>query len=120
MLAFKDGVRLNFDAPAIRHIIDVLDEASETSAVRACILYGDLTITSGNDGQHAPTSRHYRDEAVDIRLHNIKSAKRSFLREYLEARLNGRYPGKFTVLREYIGTEREHLHAQVTKGEVFP
>lgn len=120
MLAFKDGVRLNFDAPAIRHMIDVLEEASQTSAVRQCLLYGDLTITSGNDSQHAKDSRHYRDEAIDLRTHNIRTAKRGFLREYLEAKLNGAWPGKFRVLHEYPNTDSEHLHVQVTKGETFP
>jgi hypothetical protein len=30
-----------------------------------------LVITSGNDGTHAPGSKHYKDKAIDIRSHDL-------------------------------------------------
>lgn len=76
-----------------------------------------LTITSINDGVHSPNSRHYTDEAIDIRTHNFESTeqKRIFasrLEEYLGVT-------KFRVLLENVGQSNEHIHVQVRKGETF-
>lgn len=89
-----------------------------------------LIITSINDGVHSPNSRHYTNEAIDIRSHNFSSreAKRAFrqsfeeflnyhpiLTSYIPIRNN-----KFRILFENVGKTNEHFHVQVLKGESYP
>ena len=73
----------------------------------------ELVITSINDGQHMEGSRHYKNQAIDIRSKNFpnRDSKRQF-RAKLEEMLG---PG-FRVLLENEGLDNEHFHAQVRKG----
>lgn len=119
MLAFKDGVRLNLQSGAIRHLLDTLAKVATSSLGRQALAYDDITITSGNDGQHSQHSKHYRDEAIDIRTHNLKPAMRERFRAYYESALNATTPGHWRVLHEQVGSANEHLHAQVAKGRTF-
>lgn len=75
-----------------------------------------LVITSANDGQHMPTSRHYRDEALDIRSKTFASnAGKYRFRSDFERALGP----QFRVILEGLGTENEHFHAQVRKGHEY-
>jgi hypothetical protein len=80
-----------------------------------------LVITSINDGKHLPNSRHYKDEAFDMRSKNFSSNKKKMLyKEAIQNQLNVDGDNKFTVLLENIGTENEHFHFQVKKGLSYP
>ncbi len=70
---------------------------------------GEVIITSGSDGKHSPTSRHYKGEAIDIRKWNLKDYKG--FQEAYQAALGP----KFFVL-----DEPDHLHCQVAKGKTYP
>lgn len=76
-----------------------------------------LIITSLNDSQHSSNSRHYKNEAIDVRSKNFPSreSKRIF-RQELELFL-GPF---FRVLIESEGTDNEHFHIQVKKGLKYP
>lgn len=39
----------------------------------------EVTITSGNDGKHMKNSKHYTDEAVDIRTKDMINPKNTWL-----------------------------------------
>lgn len=120
VLTFKQGVRLRLTAPAMAYVTASLDRLSERDDVRA-VLDGDLMVTSGNDSRHAANSRHYRDEALDLRVHNIPATKRWWLREVLEDALNAPFGRTaFRVMYEGDGTPNAHYHVQVTKGTTFP
>lgn len=75
-----------------------------------------LVITSLNDGQHSPNSRHYKNEAMDIRSKTFTSRddKRVFRQEF-ELFLGP----SFRVILEDEGTDNEHFHVQVKKGLVY-
>lgn len=76
--------------------------------------YGfDLVITSANDSTHSTHSRHYVDEGLDIRVHNLKDP--NFVRSELSKMLGPR----FTVLFESPGTPNQHIHIQPIKGSVY-
>lgn len=110
----KTGVRFKGFTPGLCRLLTVLTElASEGGAD----LPAALVITSANDSTHGPTSRHYRNEAIDIRSKNFTShaAKLQFRADY-EARLGP----KFRVLMESVGTPNEHFHAQIKKGGTYP
>lgn len=73
----------------------------------------DIMITSGSEGKHLKTSKHYTFQAVDIRSHTFpsKQAKYRFMAE-VRAQLGDEY----TLLLEDEGKPNEHIHIQVRKG----
>ncbi len=76
----------------------------------------ELVITSMNDGKHMEGSRHYTDEAIDIRTHNFESREQKI--EFC-MRFGDMLGPKFTVLLENFGKPNEHIHVQVKRGQVF-
>lgn len=120
----KEGVLLKRVTPALAWIFYVLDGFVRNNNW----LPVELVITSIEDGKHAPNSRHYRGEAIDIRSKNFlnRDLKRRF-RSELESALN-HHPlvtakgvgDNFRVLLEVEGTPNEHFHVQVRKGQTFP
>lgn len=77
----------------------------------------ELVITSINDSKHSENSRHYTNEAIDLRSHNFKSIED---KEFFRVRLESFLGPKFTVLLENVGDSTEHFHIQVKKGMRFP
>jgi hypothetical protein len=82
----------------------------------------EITISSINDSLHGKGSRHYLNEAVDIRSKNFstREAKLHFVAR-MNALLNchPEDPAKFSVLFENEGAPEEHFHIQVKKGQSF-
>ena len=70
----------------------------------------DLVITSINDSAHSQTSKHYTNEAMDVRSKSFPSAlaKQHFL-EALYAQLP---KTNFYCFLEDPGTDNEHFHLQ--------
>lgn len=113
MLTFTPTVRLKRLTPALKTILDVLYALDGSAAW----FPPDLVVTSLNDSKHGTGSRHFVDEAADVRSHSFASAvdRRAF-RELLANRLGPR----FTVLLEDEGLPNEHFHIQPKKGTTFP
>lgn len=66
-ILLKPGVILtgaHFEEPIARIVAILAATCPPTSD-------GILWITSGRDGHHMPNSFHYRDAALDFRIHNI-------------------------------------------------
>lgn len=113
MVTVKASVRFKRFTPALMTLLNTL---------YACDLGklegqpADLVITSANDSQHAPNSKHYEDAALDVRSKSFPTlaAKRTF-RAHLETQLGP----KFRVLYEDHGTPQQHFHCQVRKGVTF-
>ena len=114
MLICKASVRFKRLTPALMTLLNAL-YAADRGKVEG--QPEDLVITSANDSTHGEFSRHYRDEALDVRSKSFASeqAKKVF-RDSLVSQLGQ----KFTVLYESRGTPNEHLHLQVRKGTTFP
>ncbi len=120
MILFKDDVRVKRLTPALLRILTVLFQEHTRPAVAGRFQRqpDDLVITSINDSRsHMKTSRHYVDEAIDLRTHNFPSrdARRQF-RQHLAAALGD----QFTVMFENAGTPNEHIHIQPKKGTTYP
>lgn len=133
----KPSVRLKEITPALARIFFVLEHLARRSCPPE-LRPTEWVITSINDGTHMAGSRHYTNEAIDLRSRSFPSerAKRAF-RAHLEHVLNLRYvgsidvagltedrletwePKKFRVLYEGVGTPNEHFHVQVAKGQVY-
>lgn len=69
----------------------------------------DVTITSGNDSKHKVGSKHYADEALDVRSKNFANnfVKKEFLRAVM-LRLGPKYEG----FLESEGEANEHFHIE--------
>jgi hypothetical protein len=119
MVRFKVNVRIKELTPALLWMLTCVSRVSKMHA-----LFPTIVITSINDSKHSENSRHYTDEAIDIRTHNFPNdiVKKIFL-DTLDRELN-RNPeatklGAFTLLHESIGTPNEHFHIQVKRGEKY-
>lgn len=105
-LTIKPGVKFDHDSLALGRILATL------------LLWdydGEVVITAGSNGTHAPKSRHYTGEAVDIRTHNF-TLPVDTLRASLQAALGP----KFVVIWESPNTPNSHLHVQVRKATTYP
>lgn len=117
-IKFKENCRFKTWSPALHWIFTVLKELCRDGDN----LPSELVITSVNDSVHKVGSRHYTDEATDIRSKNFSTmaAKTGFAR-LLQAQLNA-HPlesNRFVVLLESVGTQNEHFHVQVKKNARF-
>lgn len=67
----------------------------------------EVLITSGNDGRHMLTSRHYSNDALDVRTKTFGTLglKQQFVAQVL-ARLGRDYQG----ILESVGKPNEHAH----------
>lgn len=108
MLQFKEGVKLNLASPAVLRLVLVLHNLSIEDETT-------YTITSGNDSKHMTGSRHYTDEAIDVRTKFLTQAAKKKLRQRYEAALGV----QFRCILEGLGTSNEHMHAQVRKNHVY-
>lgn len=127
LITVKAGVKLKNLTPALAWIFYVLDGYARHTPDLPEV----LVITSINDGGHLANSRHYTDEAIDVRSLNFKDAEaKEAFRSGMERSLNN-HPlmaaqgmvGLFRVMLENPGsnvaTTAEHFHIQVAKGKTF-
>ena len=116
-LLVKPGVTFKRFTPALIHMLNVLLQIAQEGRDLVPGMPEDLVVTSANDATHATTSRHYKDEALDIRSKSFPHrAAKDLLRMNLQARLGP----KFTVLFENEGGAQEHFHCQVKRGGTYP
>lgn len=86
----------------------------------------DLLITAGRNGKHMPGSRHYTDQALDVRSKTFadREDKLRFLQRVID-RLGDPVPittstgpgfqtrdGRWLGILEYEGTANEHFHLE--------
>ena len=76
-----------------------------------------LVITSANDSQHKIDSKHYKNQALDIRSKSFKSEADKY--RFMTV-LSHELGPKFTIIYEYPDEANEHFHIQVKRGETFP
>lgn len=102
MISFKNGAVVDQAAPAIEHMLWRLKQ-----------LPFDLIVTSGNDSTHKEGSKHYVDQALDLRSWSFPEGTHEGVRWVLERALNSAPvpPVPFRVL-----FEGDHFHCQVAKG----
>lgn len=114
MIKFKDkSVSIKVLSPALMHIFNTLYNLNAQYIPQ---YPKDWIITSINDGKHSVNSRHYKDEAIDLRSKNFSNT--SFKLQFRD-RLALALGMKFTVLLENLNEPNEHFHIQVKKGEGY-
>lgn len=126
MIAFKGGVRVQTLTDSLVHILNCVENT------RNELGYPNIAVvTSVNDGSHSrvPLSRHYTDEAVDVRTRNRSAAGNAGIgdmgtrankirfAERLAEKLGSRF---YVKVKPYLGKPNEHIHVQVRKGHTYP
>lgn len=111
-LRCKSTVRVHAFTPALLRILSAVYTVAQTVTIPP-----EVVITSINDSTHSPTSRHYTDEAVDLRSQSFPSLT---AKAYFAAQLRAELGPAFTVLFEGAGTPNEHWHIQPKKGTTWP
>ena len=109
-LTCKPTVRFKCFTPALLRILRAVYVVAQSFEL------SEIVITSANDSTHAVTSRHYTDEALDLRTKSFPSeaAKVRFA-----AALRAELGPAFTVLYENPKTVGQHLHVQPPKGTTY-
>lgn len=69
-----------------------------------------LVITSGNDGEHASGSAHYRNEAVDLRSHDISATEQLV---FLIVLVHLGLDDGIVVFDERANPSKQHWHAEL-------
>ena len=102
MLLVKEGVRFKNLMPQVLTLLVKLEILSRQMKV-------DITITSGNDGQHSKNSYHGKDLAIDIRDRNLTDAQI----DRITSKLNGTawkgFAGFYDVVHE---KKKKRIHAE--------
>lgn len=111
MIMFKSEVKLDFSSVAITHMLFNLSHVSNQLGV-------DFVITSGNDGHglHMRGSKHYINQAIDVRSKSFGPEMKHKIWESMKVRMGP----KFFVDLEHEGKDNEHFHIQVRKNITFP
>jgi hypothetical protein len=109
-LTCKPSVRFKAFTPALLRILRAVYTVAQGLDL------SEVVITSANDSGHMVTSRHYTDEAIDLRTKNFPT-EASKLR--FAAALRADLGPAFTVLYEYPKRENQHLHIQPRRGTTY-
>lgn len=111
VIRVKDGVAFSVIAPGGFRILSAIDQVAVNWP-------GDLTITSGTDGEHSgPPDPHHTGNAYDVRSQNMLPAQKPTFLSMVMAILGWDH---FYGFLEAEGTENEHFHFQVKKGTTYP
>lgn len=103
----KPNVILDESAPVIRRILGVLEMHDWSKYTN------ELVITSGNDSVHSKFSKHYSDQAMDVRS---KACHCDADKTKMQGELQSILGPQFTVLLENFNGMNEHFHIQLKKG----
>ena len=68
----------------------------------------DVVITSGNDGKHMDESKHYSNQALDIRSKTLDDIETPLFMRVIRRRLGKGYQ----VMLENNGRPNEHIHVE--------
>ena len=117
MLAYKHSVRVDRRSPALLHIESCARDTQRELGYPEVLVITEIYRAEGDE----PT-RHDTAEAIDLRTkgaatHDMGTLERkqTFLRLFRR-----KLGSRFTVLLEFLGEAREHMHAQVKMGHVYP
>jgi hypothetical protein len=107
-IRMKKGVNITELSPKIKDILPAVIKACKFVNGKDYI----VTITSGNDGKHMKGSKHYINEAIDIRTKDMKPNKSIFtvirIKKYIKEL--GRNDWDYDIIDE--GT---HIHIEYDK-----
>lgn len=101
-MRLKRGVKLHKLSPQMALATQVVASVFADFGV-PCVM------TSANDSQHSPNSKHYEGNAGDYRTKYQELNGKEWA---LAAEVKDRLGPDFDVVMEAIGTDNEHLHVE--------
>jgi hypothetical protein len=111
-LSVKAGVKFD-KATAMNVLLRVVEQVYAEAGV-------DCVITSGKDGEHMPSSKHYKDEALDFRtsvfaqkISPYDALKVRKLKEGVVGTIKQRLGAQYDVV-----LESDHIHVEWDPKEV--
>lgn len=104
-VTFKANVRFKEFSPELEYILHHLRKVEAPVP--------EIVVTSVNDSEHMTLSKHYSNQALDVRTKNFKDLPSK--RAYQKA-LQDSLGTDFAVILEFIGGANEHIHVQLRKG----
>jgi hypothetical protein len=111
LVTCKASVRFKAFTPAMLRMLRGVYHVAQTLTEPPAVV-----ITSANDSTHSANSKHYSDQAIDLRVKNFPNE--AAIRQMASA-LRGELGPAFTVLYEAAGTPNAHLHLQVRRFGTF-
>jgi hypothetical protein len=111
-LICKPSVRFKGFTRGLVRILVAVQRVAERTPMKT------IVVTSANDGRHSrrPRSRHYTNEAIDLRSRNFRTGA---ARDRFLARLRTELGARFYVAYEGHGTPNAHIHVQPRRGTVW-
>ncbi len=101
MIIVKNKVVFNRLLPEIYNLFPIIEEVwNHFNQVPV--------ITSANDGKHMQGSRHYTDQAIDLRSKTLTDEQK----QYALAELRRRAGPDYDILLEGDGTPNAHFHIE--------
>jgi hypothetical protein len=101
-MKLKPGLKFGNSIVAICFAAAIVNSIYEKHGVE-CV------ITSVNDGKHKDDSKHYSDEAFDVRTKNIYT---DAIKKRMVQEIKDSLGENFDVILEGEGTANEHLHIE--------
>jgi hypothetical protein len=92
----------------VAHLVRFVVRAGQVHEV---MFHKPLVITSGNDGKHVAGSAHYRDEAVDLRAHDLGPAQQEV---FLMVLVSLGQDERVAVFDERVNPDKQHWHCEVS------
>lgn len=86
----------------------VIIAAAVINAANELSFAGDVTVTSGSDPGHMHGSKHYTNEALDVRSKTVPTALKHKWLAVIKRRLGRDYD----VILEHEGKAQEHFHIE--------
>jgi hypothetical protein len=99
------------DSANIQHLVQPMkDTLYVVSQVWAANGAPTPVVTSGNDGQHAPSSLHYQNAAIDLRANNVSGDVAQKLANDLAAKLGDSYDVLYE--QDADNPANNHIHVE--------
>jgi hypothetical protein len=89
--------------PSVKTPAVVTIAAAAVNAKNALLLQSDTVVTSGNDSHHMKGSRHYSDQALDLRTRDLTPAQIQAWAVEIRRRLGAGYD---------VVVESDHIHVE--------
>jgi len=111
-LTCKPSVRFRGFTRGLVRILVGVQKVAERTRMK------EVVVTSANDGKHSqrPRSRHYSNEALDLRSRNFQTAT---ARNLFLQRLRRELGTRFYVAYEHDGRPSAHIHIQPRRGTTY-
>ena len=105
LIQVKPGANISNISPSISSCYDAIDKAIQNNSN-----HNEAIITSGNNGKHKGGSKHYSNEAIDIRGNNVTDKQMQNIADNIRNSLGNNYD----VILEYFPNNpvNDHIHIE--------